>query len=169
MPMHTSLAPFRQVMRKLCLFKPSESWEPLPCHCSSRALSPDNAPLKLSYLLAHTSEWGVLEHSKILTPWATHSSWPYPRDSWSLWVEAFPTPGASPTPGSLGAFSPSAPQVPGVTPGSPLCPWCFGAYLWRGARHWPPPNGVDALIDYTRSQHNNSWVAILYGAALCLP
>jgi hypothetical protein len=24
------------------------------------------------------------------------------------------------------AFSPPAPQVPGVTPGSPLYPWCFG-------------------------------------------
>ena len=24
---------------------------------------------------------------------------------------------------------------PGVTPGSPLCPWCFGHSLWRGARH----------------------------------
>jgi hypothetical protein len=24
------------------------------------------------------------------------------------------------------AFSPLAAQVPGVTPGSPLCPWCFG-------------------------------------------
>src|ERR1700684_2358096 len=31
--------------------------------------------------------------------------------------EAFPTPGA---------LTPPAPQVPGVTPGSPLCPWCFG-------------------------------------------
>jgi hypothetical protein len=27
------------------------------------------------------------------------------------------------------AFSPPAPQVPGVTPGSPLCPWCFGHHF----------------------------------------
>jgi hypothetical protein len=32
------------------------------------------------------------------------------------------------------AFSPPVPQVPGVNPGSPLCPWCFGHPLWRGAR-----------------------------------
>ena len=28
-----------------------------------------------------------------------------------------------------------APQVPGVTPGSPLCPWCCGHSSRRGARH----------------------------------
>ena len=32
-------------------------------------------------------------------------------------------------------LSPMAPQVPGVTPGSPLCPWCCGHSLRRGARH----------------------------------
>jgi hypothetical protein len=49
--------------------------------------------------------------------------------------EAFPTPGALTHTRITWAFSPSAPQVPGVTPGSPLCPWCFGHPLWRGARH----------------------------------
>jgi hypothetical protein len=33
------------------------------------------------------------------------------------------------------SLSPMAPQVPGVTPGSPLRPWCWGHSLWRGARH----------------------------------
>ena len=34
----------------------------------SRALSRDNIPLKVPYLLAHTFDWGVLEHSRIATP-----------------------------------------------------------------------------------------------------
>ena len=34
----------------------------------SRAMSRDNAPLKLPYLLAHTSGWGVSKNSRILTP-----------------------------------------------------------------------------------------------------
>jgi hypothetical protein len=49
--------------------------------------------------------------------------------------EAFPTPGALTHTRITWAFSPPAPQVMGVTPGSPLCPWCFGHPLWRGARH----------------------------------
>jgi hypothetical protein len=48
--------------------------------------------------------------------------------------EAFPTPGALTHTRITWAFSPPAPQVPGVTPGSPLCPWCFRHPLWRGAR-----------------------------------
>jgi hypothetical protein len=40
--------------------------------------------------------------------------------------EAFPTPGALTYTRITWAFSSPAPQVPGVTPGSPLCPWCFG-------------------------------------------
>jgi hypothetical protein len=51
--------------------------------------------------------------------------------------EAFPMPGALAHTRITWAFSPPAPQVPGVTPGSPLCPWCFGHPLWRGARHIP--------------------------------
>jgi hypothetical protein len=42
--------------------------------------------------------------------------------------------GLSPTRGSLWAFSPMAPQVLGVTPGFPLCLWCFRHSLWRGVR-----------------------------------
>jgi hypothetical protein len=65
----------------------------------SKALSRDNAPLKVPYLLAHTSDWGVLERSRI---W-THSLWPYP--SWLLVPMSgrrFKCPGPSPTLGSLG-------------------------------------------------------------------
>jgi hypothetical protein len=47
--------------------------------------------------------------------------------------EAFPTPGALTHTRIIWAFSPSVPQFPGVTPGSPLCPWCFRHSLWRGA------------------------------------
>ena len=100
--MHTSFAPFWQVMRKLCLFKPLQFREPLPGHCCSRALSRESAPLKMSYPLVYTSEWGVLKHSRILTPWATHSSWP---PSWLLVPvggRCFQRPGPLPTLGSLG-------------------------------------------------------------------
>jgi hypothetical protein len=63
--------------------------------------------------------------------------------------EAFPTPGALTHTRIIGIFSPSAPQVPGVTPGSPLCPWCCGYPLWRGARrkdHFPLPF-ITLLLD----------------------
>ena len=49
--------------------------------------------------------------------------------------EAFPTPGALTHTGITWALSPTAPQVPGTTPGSPLCKWCFGHFICRGARH----------------------------------
>jgi hypothetical protein len=64
---------------------------------------PGQRPLKLAYLLAHTSKWGVLEHSRILTPWATHNLWPYP--SWLLvrvGGRHSQRPGPSPILGSLG-------------------------------------------------------------------
>ena len=32
-------------------------------------------------------------------------------------------------------LSPMGPQVPGVTLGSPLCPWCCGHFSRRGARY----------------------------------
>jgi hypothetical protein len=109
--------------------------------------------------------------------------------------EAFPTPGARTHTRITWAFSPPALQVPGVTSGSPLCPWCsdirfgevrntisasilgchsgvpFVPMVFRAsfARHSPLPNGVDAFIDYTHSRCTNSRVAILCGAALCLP
>jgi hypothetical protein len=38
------------------MFKPLQSRDPLPGHYYSRALSQDSAPLKLAYLLAHTSK-----------------------------------------------------------------------------------------------------------------
>jgi hypothetical protein len=101
--MNTSLAPFGQVLRKLCLFKPSQSRDPLPGHCCSRALSRDIAPLKLAYLLQLTPPNEVflsilkssrhelrIAHGLTLMP-----------PSLRGW-EAFPTPRASPTLGSLG-------------------------------------------------------------------
>jgi hypothetical protein len=135
--MNTSLAPFGQVLRMLCMFKPSQSWEPLPAHCCSRALSRDNAPLKLAYLLAHTSKLNevflsILESSRheLHIAHGLTLMIPSPR-GW----EAFPMPGTLTHLRITWAFSPSAPQVPGVTPGSLLGPWCFGHPLWRGARH----------------------------------
>ena len=108
-----------------------------PRHSCTRAMSWDSAPLKLPKLLAHTSDCGDLEHSRITMPQATHSLWPYPCPLWSLWVGAFPTPGAFTYTRITWALSPTVPQVPGVTPGSPLCPWYFGHSSKRGARHSP--------------------------------
>ena len=67
--------------------------------------------------------------------------------------EAFPTPGALAHTRITWALSPTAPQVPGVTPGSPLCPWCFGHSSWRGARHHPcdsvlPPTNSGPLLRF---------------------
>ena len=124
MPMDSSLAPFGQVLRKLCMFKPWQSPEPLPGHGCTRALSHDKAPIKLPYLLAHTSDWadGLNLVTLNLCDW-----------------EAIPTPGAFTHIRITWALSPTTAQVPSVIPGSPLCPWCFGHSSWRGVRqrpHW---------------------------------
>ena len=130
--MDTSLAPFKQVLRKLCLFKPSQSRELLPGHCCSW----ENAPLKLSCLLAHTSNGSVLKHYR-----SSHHELriahglTFMTSSPRGW-EAFPTLRALAHIRITWVFSSSAPQVPGVIHGSPLCPWCFGHSLWRGAQHY---------------------------------
>ena len=127
--MNTSLAPFKQVLRKLCLFNPSQSREPLPGHCCFRALSRNNAALKMPYLLAHTSNevflsiWEFACHELHIAHGLTLMT-PSPR-GW----EAFPTPGALTYTRIIWASSPLAPQVSGVTLGSPLCPWCFGQFF----------------------------------------
>ena len=77
MPMNISYAPSKQILKELCMFQLWQSRAPLPSHWCPRALSLGSASLKLSYLLAHTSNWGALEYSRIRTPWVTHSSWPY--------------------------------------------------------------------------------------------
>src|SRR6202048_3915591 len=169
MPMDSSLAPFGQVQRKLCLFEPLQSRESLPgtavsgrCPGTAPHSNGHNSQLTppieviLSILESPRHELRIAHGLTLMSP------------SLHRW-EAFPTPGALTHTRITCALSPTAPQVPGVTPGAPLCPWCFGHSSWRSARHSPPPNGVDALIDYTCSRHTNSQVAILYGAALCLP
>jgi hypothetical protein len=64
-PMDCSFAPFTKILRKLWLFKPPLSRSPLPNHSCPKALFLGNASFKLPYLLAHTPNWGVFEHSKI--------------------------------------------------------------------------------------------------------
>ena len=49
--------------------------------------------------------------------------------------EAFPTPRALTHTTITWTLSLTRPQVFGVTPGSPLCPWYFGHSLWRGVKH----------------------------------
>ena len=123
--MHTSLAPFGQVLRKLCRFKPLQSWEPHPGHCWSTALSRDSAQVKVPYLLAHTPNEVFLS----ILEWARHElrialGFTLMTPSLRGW-EALPTPGALTHTRISWALSPPRPQVPVVTPGSPLCPWCF--------------------------------------------
>ena len=50
--------------------------------------------------------------------------------------EAFPMPQALTHTRITWVLSPTAPQVPGVTLGSLLCPWCFGHSSWRGGRQY---------------------------------
>ena len=100
--MDTSLEQIIQILKKLSMFNLWQFREPLPGHCCTKALSRDNAPLKLAYLLTQTSYWGVFEHFRILMPLAMHSSWPYPRDCLSPWVENIPNARGRKTIGSLG-------------------------------------------------------------------
>ena len=133
--MDTSIAPFRQVVTKLYLFKPLQVWEPLPGDCCSKALSRNNAPLKLPCFLVHTSNWGIVKHSRILTPWASIAhGLTLMTLSLREW-EAFPTPRALTHTIIIWAFSPTAPQISGVTLEFFLCPWCFGHSWWRDAQH----------------------------------
>ena len=81
--------------------------------------------------------------------------------------KAFPTPGPLAHTRITWALSPTAPQVSGVTPRFPLCPRYFKHSSWRGALHSPPPNEVDALINYTHSLDTNLklhplWCGILF-------
>lgn len=65
--MNTSLALIRQIIKDLCMFKPWQSRTPFQGDYCPRVLSLGNVPLKLQYLLAYTSNWGVIEHSTIQT------------------------------------------------------------------------------------------------------
>ena len=131
--MHLLIAPLRQLLRKLWLFLPRQSWAPLPGKHCPRAVSLGIAPLKLPNLLAHTSNRGVLSTLKcgrykllkahgltLVTPnlrgWEAFSM---------LWAFIYTS--------IIWALSPMASQVLSVTPGSPLYPWCCGHSSWRGA------------------------------------
>ena len=123
--MHTLLAPCGQVLRKICLFKPLQSREPLPDHCCFMALSHDSAPLKVSYLLAQTSVEVFLSILEFARHEQRIAHGPLMTPSLRGW-EVFPTHGALAHTRITWALPPPAPQVSGVIPGSPLCPWCFG-------------------------------------------
>ena len=60
--------------------------------------------------------------------------------------EAVSTPGALSRIRITWALSPILPQVPGVTLGSLLCPWCFGHSSWKGVPHI---DNVLTLMDFT--------------------
>ena len=136
--MDNSLAPFRQVLTKLFLFEPWQSQESLPgtvvpgrcpeiaphSNCHNSQLTP-RLEVILSILESSHHELRIA-HGLILV-----------HPSLRGW-EAFPTPRALAHTRIIWAFSPTVPQVPGVTPGGPLCPWCFGHSSWRGARQLIP-------------------------------
>jgi hypothetical protein len=69
---------------------------------------------------------------------------------------------ASPLPGALThtritwALSSPAPQVPGVTPGSPVCPWCSGHSSWRSARQRRPLDTFSWALTTPRSRQPES-------------
>ena len=141
MPINASFAPFGQVFKKLCLFKPWISRanhahidkvilnqtfavpKITPRHCCTKALSQDSAPIEviLSILESPRHELRIADGVTLVHP-SLHG-----------W-EAFPTPGALAQTKITWALSPTAPQVLGVTPGSFLCPRCFGHSSWRGER-----------------------------------
>ena len=99
-------------------------------------LSPCSAPLKLPYLLAHLwlrCSWRSWNLNAISYPMLMA------LPSWllvSVGGRRSPMSGALTYTRITWALSPMASQVPGVTPGSPLCQWCFGHSSWRGARYF---------------------------------
>jgi hypothetical protein len=94
-------------------------------------LSQDIALLKLPYLLAHTFDWGLLEHlelirHKLLIAHGLNLVTP------SLCgCEVFSTPEALTHTRITLALSPMVPQVLDVTPGSPFFPKCFKHLLMK--------------------------------------
>jgi hypothetical protein len=126
--MDSSLAAFEQILWKLCLFKPRQSWEPLPGHYCSKALFRDNGPLKLT--LSIEVFLSILE-------FACHKlriahSFTLVTPSLREW-EAFRTLGALTYTRITWAPSPMVPQASGVTLVSPLYSWCYGLSSWKGA------------------------------------
>jgi hypothetical protein len=145
----------------------------LRTHClQARCATSISHPIKEIDVLINALRFILLEFSSLSFIKVLHqflgvhhvSCHVYPNDIYGWKV--LPTPGALIHIRITWALSPTAPQVTGVTLGSSLYPWCFGLSLWRGVRHSPPINIVDALINYTRSRHTNAQVAIIYGAAL---
>ena len=97
---------------------------------------PRQCPTQMAISSSSHLRLGSFEHSRIQAPYkATQCLWPYPCDSLSPWVGGVPNAQALTHIRITWALSPMAPQVPGVTLGSPLCPWCCGHSSWRGARH----------------------------------
>ena len=152
MPIHTSLAPFKPVLRKLNLFKPFQ-----PGSQSHATILPGQCPGTTPHSNWHIltlippnevflNIWKSTRHELRMAHGLTFMT-PSPH-----WCETFQTPGALTHTMMTWAFSPSTSQVPGITPRSPLCLRYSRHSFWRGAQHSPPPNGIDALIDYTRSR-----------------
>ena len=68
--------------------------------------------------------------------------------------EVFLTPGALNRTRITWAFSPMAPQVLCITPGSSLYPWCYGYSSWRGAQQQASKNTWFFIL-ISAGNHNN--------------
>ena len=126
----------------------------------SKAMSQDNAPLKLSNILAYTSNWGVFELPRIPRhkQHIAHALM-FVTLSLSGW-EAFPMPRALIHTRITWALSPTTPQVLSVPPGSYLCHGVV-SIPYGEVRDIHPHQTVSML------HFDHSSIVILYGVALC--
>jgi hypothetical protein len=125
MPMDPSLAPFMQVID----VQSSAFMGATPRSLLSRGVVPRQWPTQFaispsSHLRLRYLEHFILDAIKLLKARRLTLMTP----NLSGW-ERFPTLG----PLTHIRISPMMPQVPGVTLGSPLCPWFCGHFSWRGA------------------------------------
>ena len=127
--MDTSLAPFGASIEEDMLVQTFGNPGSHSKAIVVQGVAPDNATLKLSYLLAHTSNWGVIEHSRILTHELSiaygHTLVTPSLRGW----EAFPTPKALTHTRITRALSPIGATSPGCYFGVPLVPMVFRALL----------------------------------------
>ena len=135
MPMDTSISSFGQVLRKLFMTNvrslgSHSQATAVPGHCHEIApqsnchISKLIPPIEvfLNILESSYHELRIAYGLTLMTP------------SLYGW-NAFPTPSTLIHTRIIWALSPMAPQVPGVTPRSPLCPGYFGHSIQRGAQH----------------------------------
>ena len=126
--MDSLLASFEQVLRNLCLSKPWQSREPLPGHCCPGTTPHSNCHILTPLIEVFLRILKFARHKLRIADGLTLVT--SKLHGW----EAFPTPGALTHTRITWGLSSTGLQVPGVTPGSPLCPWCFRHSSWRSVQ-----------------------------------